>query len=178
MKNAQKRFGGQAAEKAASNTMELSFGTTRTEARQNDDMKESGQALETIKRIVLDHHPSAQAIYLFGSYRTEDEWPDSDVDIAVLLSPEESKKTGSLAMSALRFALESMLKKNVDMINLRLVSTVFQKEIVTADRRIYTGDRYAAEEFEMLTISYYQKLNEERAGIIEKGLKDGRFHRV
>jgi hypothetical protein len=66
----------------------------------------------------------------------------------------------------------------VDVINLRRVSTVFKKEIVIADRRIYTGDRYGAEEFEMLTLSFYQKLNEERAGIIEKALKDGRFHQV
>jgi uncharacterized protein len=136
------------------------------------------QPVEAIKRIVLQHYPSAQGIYLFGSFQTEDEWPDSDVDIAVLLPPEESKKAGSLAMSALRFALESALAKDVDVINLRRVPTVLQKEVVIADRRIYTGDLYGAEEFEMLALSFYQKLNEERAGIIEGALKDGRFHRV
>jgi predicted nucleotidyltransferase len=139
---------------------------------------DSEKAVETINNTVLHYYPSAQAIYLFGSYQTEDEWPDSDVDVAVLLMPEESKKAGSFAMSALRFDLESILGKTVDVINLRRVSTVFQKEIVIADRRIYTGDRYRAEEFEMLTLSFYQKLNEERAGIIEKALKDGRFHQV
>jgi predicted nucleotidyltransferase len=139
---------------------------------------DSEKAIETINKTVLHHYPSAQAIYLFGSYQTEDEWPDSDVDVAVLLMPEESKRTGSLAMSALRFDLESTIGKAVDVINLRRVSTVFQKEIVIADRRIYTGDRYGTEEFEMLTLSFYQKLNEERAGIIEKALKDGRFHQV
>ena len=75
-------------------------------------------------------------------------------------------------------ALGSVLKRDVDLVNLRRVPTVLQKEIVIADRRIYTGDRYAAEEFEMLTLSFYQKLNEERAGIIESALKDGRFHQV
>jgi uncharacterized protein len=133
---------------------------------------------EKIIRIILEQYPDAQAIYLFGSYGTEDEWPDSDVDIAILLPPGESKKVGSLSMSTLRFALESSLKKAVDVINLRYVSTVLQKEIVTADRRIYTGDPYAAEEFEMLTLSYYQKLNEERAEIIERALADGRFHKA
>ncbi len=100
------------------------------------------------------------------------------MDVAILLPPEESRKVGSLAMSALHLALESSLRKDVDVINVRLVSTVFQKEIVMANRRIYTADRYAAEEFEMLTLSYYQKLNEERAGIVEQGLKDGRFRKV
>ncbi|MBK6563551.1 nucleotidyltransferase domain-containing protein [Candidatus Amarobacter glycogenicus] len=36
-------------------------------------------------RIILQHYPTTQAIYLFGSFGTADEWPTSDVDIAVLL---------------------------------------------------------------------------------------------
>ena len=43
----------------------------------------------TITKMVLQYYPDAQAIYLFGSFGTEDEWPSSDVDVAVLLSPEE-----------------------------------------------------------------------------------------
>jgi uncharacterized protein len=139
---------------------------------------EREQTVEAIMHTVLQYYPSAQAIYIFGSYQTESEWPDSDVDIAVLLSPGESKKVGSLVMSELHLALGSTLRRDVDIVSLRHVPTVLQKEIVTADRRIYTGDRYAAEEFEMLTLSFYQKLNEERAGIIESALKDGRFHQV
>ena len=65
--------------------------------------------------------------YLFGSFGTEQEWPDSDVDIAVLLPPEEAKKIGVLSMSDLRFALEPALKKEIDLINLRCVPTVLQK---------------------------------------------------
>lgn len=131
-----------------------------------------------IIKTVLQHYPNVLAIYLFGSYGTEDEWPESDVDIAILLPPEKSKVAGSLAMSKLHLDLGLLLRKDVDIINLRQVPTVLQKEIVAADRRIYTADPYSAEEFEMLTLSYYQKLNEERSGIIESGLKDGRFHNV
>ncbi|MBE9546321.1 MAG: nucleotidyltransferase domain-containing protein, partial [Proteobacteria bacterium] len=47
-----------------------------------------------------------------------------------------------------------------------------------ADRRIYQADEYAADEFDMLTISYYQKLNEERAGILEEVLASGRFYQL
>jgi len=64
------------------------------------------------------------------------------------------------------------------LINLRLVSTVFQKEIVVADRRIFCADRYAADEFEMLTFSYYQKLNEERKQILEEFFKTGKAYAV
>jgi predicted nucleotidyltransferase len=131
-----------------------------------------------IAKTVLQYYPDAQAIYLFGSYGTEDEWAESDVDVAVLLPPDESKKRGSMAMSDLALVLQSLLKKDVDLINLRRVSTVLQKEVAAADRRIYTGDPYAADEFEMLALSNYQKLNEERSGIIASALADGRFHQV
>ncbi len=64
----------------------------------------------------------------------------------------------------------------MDLINLRQVSTVLQKEIIMADRRIFCADPYAAAEFEMLTLSYYQKLNKERAGILAEGLRSGSFY--
>jgi uncharacterized protein len=137
-------------------------------------MKELSQIIQTI----LNHHPNVQTIYLFGSYGTEDERPDSDVDIALLLSPGESKSVGSPLLSKLHLELELLLDKDVDLINLREVSTVLQKEVVAAGRCIYQGDKYAGEEFEMLTLSQYQKLNEERKGIIESALAGGRFHKV
>lgn len=81
-------------------------------------------------------------------------------------------------MSDLRFALQDLLKKDVDLINLRLAPTVFQKEIILAERRIFCADRYAADEFEMRVLSFYQKLNQERAGIMAEGLRSGRFYDV
>lgn len=137
-------------------------------------MSETDKIIQTI----LDHYPDVQAIYLFGTYGAADEWVDSDVDIALLLEHKKAKKSGSLIMSDLRFELESLLKRDVDLINLRNVSTVFQKEVIVADRRIYCADEYAADEFDMLTISKYQKLNEERAGILEEALTSGRFYNL
>ena len=127
-----------------------------------------------IIQTVLKHYPEVQAIYLFGTYGTDDQWTNSDVDIALLLKHQQAKTIGTLVMSDLRFELERLLKKDVDLINLRRVPTVLQKEIVAADRRIHTADEYAADEFEMLTISYYQKLNEERAEILKEIMTSGR----
>lgn len=122
--------------------------------------------------------PDVQAIYLFGSWGTADEWPDSDIDIAVLLPPETAKTLGTLELVNTQNKLSSLLRKPVDLLNLRRVSTVFQKEVVMADRRIYTADEYAAEEFEMLTLSFYQKLNEERAEIMAEIRRTGRAYSV
>lgn len=131
-----------------------------------------------IIHTVLGHYPDTQAIYLFGTYGTGYERSKSDADIALLLPHDVSENAGSLAMSRLASALESLLNRDVDLINLRRAPTVLRKEVVAADRRIYTGDEYAAEEFEMLTLSLYQKLNEERAGIVKDAMAGGRLHQV
>lgn len=131
-----------------------------------------------IIQTIQSHYPKVQAIYLFGSAGTDQEWPESDIDVAVLLPPEDAKTVGSFVLSDLKAALETCLRKEIDLINLRLVSTVLQKEVVVADRRIFTGSNAAADEFEMLTLSKYQKLNEERSEIVASALADGRFLQV
>ena len=134
--------------------------------------------MDAIAKTVLQYYPNVQGVYLFGSYMTADEWPDSDVDIALLLPPEEAKKERSFAMSECSIALTRALNKDVDLLNARTVSTVFQNEIISKGRLLYCSDQYAVDEFEMLTLSYYQKLNEERSDIITSALADGRFINV
>jgi len=96
----------------------------------------------------------------------------------VLLPPVEAKQAGHLALSEAWEALERALCKEVDLLNLRLVSTVFQKEVIMADRRIYCADAYAADLFEVYVIRSYQLVNEERAEILAEGLRSGRFYDV
>jgi predicted nucleotidyltransferase len=130
---------------------------------------------EIIVKTVLGFYPDAQAIYLFGSYLTPDELVDSDADIAILFSHNESKLRGSLVMSKCRIELESNLKRTVDLINLRQVNTVFQNEIIQQGRLIYKLNDYVIDEFEMLVMSSYQKLNEERSGILADIFKTRRI---
>ena len=137
---------------------------------------------ETIKndivKTVLGHYPSVQGIYLFGTHGTEYERPGSDVDIALILPPEQARQEGDLVLSQCRMDLESVLHKDVDLLNARQVSTVLQKEIISTGTILYCADRYALDEFEMLVMSFYQKLNEERAGVLAEGLASGRFYEV
>jgi len=128
-----------------------------------------------IVRTVLDFYPDVEAIYLFGSYGTEDEQQDSDVDIALLLPHKQAKEIKNLAMSECNYALMKILKKDVDLVNLRLVNTVFQHEIIQNGRMLYANDENAVDAFEMAVLSAYQKLNEERAGILEEIFKSGRI---
>jgi predicted nucleotidyltransferase len=119
-----------------------------------------------------------QAIYLFGTHGTEYERPDSDVDIAVLLPHLEARQQPQLALTPCHTALSVALKKPVDLVNIRQVSTVFQNEIVNTGRRLSCVDEYAAGEFEMLTLSYYQELNEERKEILAAFRETGKAYNV
>jgi uncharacterized protein len=132
---------------------------------------------EDIVRTVLTHYSDVQAIYLFGSHGTGNEWPESDIDVALLLPPEAAKIADDMPSSRCRLALENALHKEVDLLNARQVSTVFQKEIIGGSL-LYCADRRAVDEFEMLVISYYQKLNEERREILASFDSTGRAYAV
>ncbi|GAB4579981.1 MAG: type II toxin-antitoxin system antitoxin [Anaerolineales bacterium] len=136
--------------------------------------------MNTVKLIstILSPYPETQAIYLFGSYLRGDQRSDSDLDIAVLLPPVQAKRVGSFAMSDLVTRLWEIARIEIDLVNLRLTSTVFQFEVMTTGKRIYVGDKAASEEFEALTLSFYQKLNEERAPILEAFQISGRAYPV
>ncbi|MCP4418295.1 MAG: nucleotidyltransferase domain-containing protein [Chloroflexi bacterium] len=134
--------------------------------------------LEQIIQTILTHFPQVQAVYLFGLYGTGAERPFSDVDIAILLPPEIAKAAGSLLLGDLHLALAELLGREVDLVNLRQVSTVFQKEITLSGRQIYCADAYATDEFEMLVLSFYQKLNEERREILAAFAETGRAYEV
>ena len=131
-----------------------------------------------IIKTSLKYYPDLQAIYLFGGYGTDDEWPGSDIDIALLLQWEEAKRAGHLMLSGLSFEIESLLSREVDLVNLREVSTVFQKEIIAAERRIFSADEGSADEFEMYVLSYYQRLNEERKTILQSFFETRRAYKI
>ncbi|MFH0924893.1 MAG: nucleotidyltransferase domain-containing protein [bacterium] len=131
--------------------------------------------LPSIIKIIKQHYPDIQAIYIFGSYGTEYETTESDVDIALLLPPHIYKTLKKVPISDCRYELEDVLERTVDLINLRLVSTVFQNEIIASGKKIYCADTSAIDDFEALTLSYYQKLNEEIKFILQDIKECGRI---
>lgn len=124
--------------------------------------------------MIRECHPGVQAIYLFGTYGTPAQRPDSDLDIALLLEPSEARREKSLSFGKCREALEAFAGLSVDLINLREVNTVFQNEIISEGTLLASPDEPATEAFEMQVMSAYQKLNEERSGILEDIALTGR----
>ncbi|MDC7234623.1 MAG: nucleotidyltransferase domain-containing protein [Spirochaetales bacterium] len=133
---------------------------------------------DSIIRTVTEYYPDTLAVYLFGSQADQTMREDSDVDIALLLPIATAKSAAELSQSDLRFSLEKRLKKSVDLINLQLASTVFQHEICCSGIRLYSGNLYETETFEMMTLSYYCKLNEERRDIMDSIISSRRIHDI
>lgn len=127
---------------------------------------------------VREAFPEIQGVYLFGSHADGTQRPGSDVDLALLFQPSDRMGSRNLPMHALHQRLRRLAGCNFDLVDLRRASTVLQKEVVMLGRRIYCADETAADEFDVGVMSRYQKLNEERAGILEQFRTTGRAYDV
>lgn len=134
--------------------------------------------LEMMIEVIIKHYPEVQTIYLFGSAAEGNLQQHSDIDLALLLPHDLAKKQANLAMSLAHLELENYLKRDVDLVNLRQVSTVFQYVIINKGKIIYCIDEYIRKNFEMLIWSFYQKLNEERAEILDEFFRTGKAYAV
>ncbi|MFA6013597.1 MAG: nucleotidyltransferase domain-containing protein [Gallionellaceae bacterium] len=90
------------------------------------------------------------AVYLLGSYATDFQREDSDIDLAVLAPVAFSFDELMRLSVALQIEFEG---RNLDLADLRSVNTVFAAQVITNGRRILTMDEVAADRFEMLTLS-------------------------
>ena len=100
------------------------------------------------------------------------------MDIAVLLPSAVAAQTTADSLLDCTTELSSVLGKDVDLVNLRHANTVFQHEIIFNSTLIHVADQYAVDVFEMITMSLYQKLNEERAAILADFINTRRAYSV
>lgn len=70
--------------------------------------------------------PNAWAIYVYGSFARKDEWPDSDIDLAVLLPPGE-RISDRLALMA---EVSKQVHRDVDIVNLREAGLDLVREVL------------------------------------------------
>jgi predicted nucleotidyltransferase len=134
--------------------------------------------LQALTDSILPRLPETQALYLFGSTATGGMTRNSDIDIAVLLPVLQAGTADKKLSLEVKPFLDEIAGRPVDLINLRMVSVVFKKEIIFTGERFFTADITAAEEFEMLTMSYYQKLNDERREILEELFRSKRSYAI
>ena len=104
-----------------------------------------------------------EIIYIFGSYAKQENTKNSDIDIAFYSKDEYD----SFEIFLLAQEISAEIKKEVDLVQLKQSSTVFQKEVVENGICIYEKNSLEREKFELLVYKKYFKLNEERKEIID-----------
>lgn len=121
------------------------------------------QPISQIVEFIHQCFPTVQGIYWYGSLAAGQGNAASDWDIAMLggheVAPERLFETAQ--------KIAAVLKREVDLVDLRSASTVFQFEVVSKGRRIDTRDAKACDSFEDYVYKTYAKLNEERRGILK-----------
>jgi len=132
--------------------------------QQEIDSQKKQQSLQDIE-LVLKKTFSDElvGIYLFGSWGSEFQTPESDIDLAIL----GSRKYAPADLWNTAQEIAAKLKRNIDLLDLRSVSTVMQMQVVSSGSRIYCADDASCEQFEDFVFSSYARLNEERREIIK-----------
>jgi len=102
-------------------------------------------------------------IYLFGSFGTDTQHPGSDIDLAFL----PTHVTDPFECFQIANLLADQLGHSVDLADLSQASTVFSKEVLRTGIPIDTASPALQQQFEMLTLADYARLNEERQAILE-----------
>lgn len=111
-------------------------------------------------------------IYLYGSFAREEGREDSDIDLAIYI--EEQLSFYDLFIIANK--LSSKVKRDVQIVDLRDIDTVFAAQIVGTREELYCEDEYLKDNYNMRVFKDYAKLNEERQPVLEAIERDGKIY--
>jgi predicted nucleotidyltransferase len=126
----------------------------------------------TISRFLRTAIPGLEAAYRFGSTVSGETHAESDVDVAFIT--RESPAPGRTWEAAGDLGVE--LGRDVDLVDLRAASTVMRVQVLEDSVLLVDDDPTARAWFEMLSLSDYARLNEERRGILEDVRLRGRVY--
>jgi uncharacterized protein len=127
---------------------------------------------ENVIQRIKEALPGLIAVYRFGSQAQGAARPDSDVDLAVLAQPALSPAT----RLALKEDFSLLLRRDVDVVDLRQASTVLRMQVVSIGECLFSADDTRREQFETMVYSSYARLNEERRGILDDIRARGRVY--
>jgi len=130
---------------------------------------------EIYKKKIIDilvTEVSPVFVVLFGSFAKGEVRGTSDIDLAYV--SEEQKSPYDVFLIEQKIASE--LNKDVDLIDLKVASTVMQVQILHYGKLIYCKDKYSYDTFAIRSYKAYAKLNEERAVILQSIKERGEIY--
>lgn len=107
--------------------------------------------------------PDAWAIYVFGSFARGEEWPSSDLDLAVLLPPQHGIENLLDVISN----VSMQTRRDVDVVDLRNAGDVLCREVLLEGRALYVCDPDTVLAWEAAAMSRYARHREEIRDILE-----------
>ncbi len=129
---------------------------------------------DEIVRLLVEAVPDLIAVYRFGSRTSAQARPASDVDLGILAC----QPLPSVRRFELEQELAGVLRRDIDLVDLRGASTVMRMQVISTGDCLYSGDDGERQRFEAYVYSSYARLNEERREILkdvhERGLVYGR----
>lgn len=111
-------------------------------------------------------------IYLFGSFAKGEGREDSDIDIAIYTDEEINGYDLFIISNKLSFEV----KRNVEIVDLKQIDTVFASQIVGNREELYCEDEIVKGNYNIRVFKNYAKLNEERKVILDAIERDGRIY--
>jgi predicted nucleotidyltransferase len=128
------------------------------EPAENTVARRSDEVAAVVRRISDEAPSEALAVFLYGSALDRHFRPDSDLDIAVLDSPERPLDWAGQAK--LMDSLERATGRAVDLRLLRESSLSHQAHVVEHGRMIWTSDQDAVERYSRKTLMAARKARE------------------
>lgn len=124
---------------------------------------------DTARDSVLATLPEAWAVYVYGSFARGEEWPDSDLDIAVLLPPEQRIPD----ILELVGDISKHIHRDVDVVDLRRVGDVLRREVLESGRTLFESDPEKVLAWEASAMSQYAHYRDEVRGILDDFRRTG-----
>ena len=124
---------------------------------------------DTARDTVLAAVPDAWAVYVYGSFARGEEWPESDLDIAVLLPPYRHIPD----LLELLSAVSERIHRDVDIVDLRRVGDVLRREVLESGRTLFESDPEKVLAWEASAMSRYAHYREEVRGILDDFRRTG-----
>lgn len=122
-----------------------------------------------ISNIVKKYFPDVEAIYLFGSFASNQHTDESDVDLALVLPNPIDK----LRLFNITQEMAASISRDIDLIDLRDTPLDFKFEIISTGTLIFCKNSEQTLQYEALVMSMYQRFSEERKGILEEIERSG-----
>ena len=125
-------------------------------------MEKIREKLENAKKYLIEKC-SCEAIILFGSFARNEQREDSDIDLAV----KTDKDITPNELFEIKNELEDILKKDVDLIDLKNTQDGIRYEILINGIILYVKDEVKFELYKLDMYREYLELNENRKQIID-----------